>query len=259
MPAKLMPFSLFYLCVMAAVPSQLVAEGADFVSLFDGKNLGDWDGDPRFWRVENGELVGETTADKKAERNTFLIYRGRKYSDFELVFQYQVTGYNSGIQYRSRERNKWTVVGYQADFESRCHQTPRGMKDRFSGMLYDERGRTFLARRGEAVVIHPNPDEPKKPTIQVVGSVGNADKLEQAIHRDDWNEMRLLVKNHQFTHIINGHVMAMAVDEDHFNRVPSGLLAFQLHAGPAMKIRIRNVRIREIKGRGNGRLQKSLK
>ena len=39
-----------------------------FDSIFDGKTLKGWDGDPRFWRAENGAIVGETTADKKLKK-----------------------------------------------------------------------------------------------------------------------------------------------------------------------------------------------
>ena len=232
----------------ATAQAQTKATG-QFEELFNGKNLEGWDGDPQFWRVENGELVGETTATKKADKNTFLIYRPKKFFNFELQFKYQVTGYNSGVQYRSRERGKWVVSGYQADFEARCHKSPGGLKDRFSGMLYDERGRTFLARRGEAVLIHADPTNRKKSRVEVVGRLGNPELLEKKIKRDDWNDFRIIANGHQFTHIINGTVMATAVDEDLNNRVPGGLIAFQLHAGPAMKIRLKDIRLRQILGR----------
>ena len=55
-----------------------------FVSIFDGKTLNGWDGDPSFWRVENGEIVGETTPEKVVNHNTFLIWRGGTVRDFEL-------------------------------------------------------------------------------------------------------------------------------------------------------------------------------
>ncbi len=40
-------------------------EEGRFKSLFDGKTLDGWDGDGRFWRVEDGAIVGQTTADVK--------------------------------------------------------------------------------------------------------------------------------------------------------------------------------------------------
>src|SRR5262252_4679225 len=55
-----------------------------FTPIFDGKSLNGWDGDPKFWRVEGGSIVGQTTADKQPDQNTFMIWRGGKPADFEL-------------------------------------------------------------------------------------------------------------------------------------------------------------------------------
>lgn len=76
-----------------------------FQSIFDGKSLSGWDGDPAFWRVENGEIIGETKADHQPAQNTFLIWRGGKPGDFEIRMEYKLTGAqaNSGLQYRSVE------------------------------------------------------------------------------------------------------------------------------------------------------------
>lgn len=42
--------------------SDLVQENkSGFVKIFDGKTLKGWEGDPDYWRVENGNLVGEIT------------------------------------------------------------------------------------------------------------------------------------------------------------------------------------------------------
>ncbi len=55
------------------------------VSIFDGKTLKDWDGDPAYWRVENGAIVGETKPGAIPKQNTFLIWRGGSPSDFEFA------------------------------------------------------------------------------------------------------------------------------------------------------------------------------
>ncbi len=234
--------------ILAAVPA-LSAEpesASPAKSLFNGRTLAGWDGDPRFWRVEDGTIVGETTQAKKAEHNTFLIYRGGTFADFELTFRYQVTGYNSGVQYRSVDEGDWVVRGYQADFEDRWHKSDAGLVDRFSGMFFDERGRMFLGQRGEAVVVRGNPDDPRKPAIEKIATLGDAADLEKVIRRDDWNEYRIIAYGFQFTHIINGRVMAIGFDEDKANRRASGIIAFQLHAGPPMRIRVKDIRIREM-------------
>lgn len=218
----------------------------DARELFNGTDLTDWDGDPRFWRVEDGAIVGQTTVDNQAEKNTFLIYQGGEFADFELQFEYQVEGYNSGVQYRSEEQGRWNVGGYQADFEARWHESDSGPTDKFSGMFFDEQGRMFMGQRGEAVVVRANAENPKKPQLEVVGSVGDAAELESHIKRDGWNDYRIIANGFNFVHVINGRVMAVAVDLDESSRTASGILAFQLHSGPAMKIKLRNIMIREL-------------
>src|SRR5262249_18398769 len=49
---------------------------AGFDAIFDGTSLKGWDGDPTFWRAENGAIVGESTPDKRVTQNTFIIWRG---------------------------------------------------------------------------------------------------------------------------------------------------------------------------------------
>src|SRR5713101_3748281 len=90
-------------CSFASPAVLHAAHPAGFKPLFDGRSLGQWDGDKTFWRVEGGAIVGETTAEKQPadKKNTFLIYRGGEYGNFELRFKYKVAGFNSGIQYRS--------------------------------------------------------------------------------------------------------------------------------------------------------------
>jgi hypothetical protein len=221
-----------------------------FRSLFDGKSLGKWEGDPKFWRVENGAIVGETTAEKQPAdgKNTFLIYRGGEFGDFELRFRFKVEGFNSGMQYRSVDRGQFHVDGLQADFEARWHDDPATGKtrDRFSGMFFEENGRMFMAQRGEAVIVRTNKDDPKKPNIEKIASLGDADELEKAIRRDDWNDYTIIADGNVFTHIINGRVQTLAIDEDEMNFRKSGILALQLHSGKPMKIEVRDVRIREL-------------
>jgi hypothetical protein len=41
-----------------------------YVSLFDGASLKGWDGNPKFWRVEDGAIVGESTPPTRAATAT---------------------------------------------------------------------------------------------------------------------------------------------------------------------------------------------
>src|SRR5262245_3090693 len=118
-----------------------------FVQIFDGKTLEGWDGDPTFWRVEDGTIVGESTPEKVVSQNTFLIWHGGVLQDFELKVEFRMNGVNTGIQIRSTEMpgvGKWVLKGYQADAD---------FGDRFTGNIHEERGRNVIVSRGQAVRI----------------------------------------------------------------------------------------------------------
>ena len=105
-----------------------------FEAIFDGSSLKGWDGDPTFWRVENGAIVGESTPDRRVTQNTFLIWRGGEPKDFELKCEYRLNATNSGIQIRSVQLpvggdiGKWVMKGYQADID---------YQNQFTGQIYE--------------------------------------------------------------------------------------------------------------------------
>ena len=69
--------------------TSLFAAKDGHVSLFDGKSLDNWDGDPKFWSVQDGAITGITTKDNPTKGNTFIIYTGKeKFTDFELQMDF---------------------------------------------------------------------------------------------------------------------------------------------------------------------------
>jgi len=83
-------------------PAAIEGDEPGFQSIFDGKSLKGWEGDPKYWRVENGAMVGEITPETVIKSNTFIIWRGGTVKDFELKVDYRITERgNSGINYRS--------------------------------------------------------------------------------------------------------------------------------------------------------------
>src|ERR1041384_5403231 len=111
------------ICLLAVgmVPTSPVSAAENepgFKSLFNGKSLAGWDGDPKFWSVQDGAITGTTTKENPTKGNTFLIWRNGEVDDFELKLEYRIVNGNSGIQYLSREMGKWVIGGYQADFEA---------------------------------------------------------------------------------------------------------------------------------------------
>ncbi len=218
------------------VAGTTLAADADFKPIFNGKDLTGWDGNPDLWRVEDGAITGQTTAEKPTKGNTFLIWRqGASVDDFELMLEYRIVGGNSGIQYRSFEAERWVVGGYQADIDS---------GDTFSGILYGERDRGILAKRGEKTVI----GEDHKPNV--VGKTGDSNEIQSKIKKEDWNEYHVIARGSRFVHKINGITTVEVTDEDKPaggekpGRRSSGILALQLHAGPPMKVQFRNVRLK---------------
>lgn len=204
-----------------------------FESIFDG-SMKSWDGDPSFWRVEDGSLVGESTKEKPVTRNTFLIWRGGAPGDFELKLEYRMNSTNSGVQYRSVELpevGKWVMKGYQADID---------FDNRYTGQLYEERGRGFLAMRGQMTRI----EEGRK--ARVVGNLRSSDELKAAIKSNDWNLMHIIARGNTLIHILNGELMSVAIDEDARNRSMGGLLGFQMHVGPPMKLELRNIWLKRL-------------
>lgn len=205
-----------------------------FVSIFDGKTLDNWDGHPDLWRVEDGAITGETTEDAPIKYNHFIIWRGGDVDDFELKFQFRVPRGNSGCQYRSFEVPKvgpWSVGGYQADFEA---------GEQWNGILYGEQYRGILAKRGEMTVIG---SDHKPETVRVFG---DAARLGKVVKQGEWNDYHIIARGYHFIHKINGRIMCEAIDMDHEMRLRSGILAFQLHAGPPMKLQVRDIRLKRL-------------
>jgi hypothetical protein len=224
----------------AATASPAVSVDASFVSLFDGKTLSGWDGDPKYWRVENGVVVGEITPETIVQRNTFLIWRGGVPRDFELKAEYRISARgNSGINYRSVELTdaKWSLAGYQADIDGQERNRP---PLRHTAQNYEERGRTFLARRGEVVRV----DSTGKPTI--IGSAGESQALANLIKSDDWNELHIIARGNVLIHLLNGQVMSIVNDDDEKNRRADGLIGVQVHVGPPMKVEFRSLRLKQL-------------
>ncbi|HUF61062.1 MAG TPA: DUF1080 domain-containing protein [Verrucomicrobiales bacterium] len=226
-------------CAIGAVAGTAGAEEG-WESLFDGETLKDWDGNPKFWSVQDGAITGETTKENPTEGNTFLVWTGGEAGDFELKLQYRflrgdadAPAGNSGIQYRSFRLDgapdAWRIGGYQADMEA---------GDTWSGILYGENFRGILAKRGEKTEIGED-GAPK-----VVEQFGESAEIQGKIHKEDWNEYHITAEGFHFVHRINGTVTAECTDNDTDMRRASGLLALQLHAGPPMKVQFREIQLK---------------
>jgi hypothetical protein len=204
-----------------------------FTQIFDGKTFTGWDGDTSVWRIDSGSFIGEVTLTKQIKTNSFLIWRAEKPSDFEFKAEYRISaGGNSGVQYRSEEVQgiPYAVKGYQADIDG---------ANQYTGQNYEERGRGFLAMRGQKARLETN----QKPII--IDSVGNSDSLKTHIKVNDWNEIHIIAKGNDMKHYINGILMSETIDNDTANRKPDGIIGLQVHVLPAMKVEYRNIKYKK--------------
>jgi hypothetical protein len=180
-----------------------------FTPLFDGQSLAGWEGDPLLWVIEDGMLIGRSPG---IGYNDFLATE-KTFQDFILRLEVQLvdnTG-NSGIQLRSqRVSGSMEMAGYQAD-----------IGPEYWGNLYDEsRRRTNLA-------------------------VADPKTLKKALKPDGWNEYEIHAAGPRIVLKING---ATTVDytETDASVDPTGRIAVQIHSGPKLEVRFRNLRIQQL-------------
>ena len=190
----------------------LVASAAP-VSLFDGKTLDGWEGDPAWWRVEAGEIRGGSTT-QNVPRNFFLA-TNKSYQNFELRVKLRLTGtgfVNSGVQIRSvRVPNNTEMSGYQVDFGPGWY-----------GKLYDE------SRRNKVIADSTDPKA-----------------VQAAVKEGDWNEYRIRAEGRRLRSWING-VPALDYTEADTTIATDGRIGLQIHSGGKAVIQAKDIEIEEL-------------
>ncbi|MFN7939605.1 MAG: DUF1080 domain-containing protein [Bryobacteraceae bacterium] len=191
----------------------IIAATCHAESLFNGRNLDGWDGDPALWRVENGILIGDTSA-KTIAANTFLIFK-KPYADFHLTAEVKLRNGNSGIQFRSERApgDGWIVTGYQADFSEDGDRSAWGN-------FYEEkgRGRNLMKTTDEGWRI-------AKPIYK----------------QHDWNTVEIIARGPRMELKLNGITTVVVTDD----KSKTGVIALQLHRGPAMRVEFRKIEVRK--------------
>lgn len=221
-----------------------------YVPLFDGVSLKGWDGNPKFWRVENGAIVGESTPENPSG-NSYIVYRDLEAKDFTLKFEIKIEGTGgSGIQYRSRTglpwlapispavtanvgpvHLTWMMTGPQADFwPSRV----------YTGQFYSENTpMRILAWRGQ--IVEGFGARSKK----LMGTIADRESLGAVVRQNDWNEYTVIARGGTFIHIVNGQLMAVMIDDDpaSSNNQP-GLFGIEIEA--TTKVSVRNMWVKKL-------------
>jgi hypothetical protein len=221
-----------------------------YVSLFDGATLKGWDGNPKFWRVEGGAIVGESTPTNPSG-NSYLVYRDLEAKDFTLTFEIKIEGDGgSGIQYRSRTglpwlanispavtanngpvNLNWMMTGPQADFwPSRV----------YTGQFYSENTpMRILAWRGQVV------EGFGARSKTLMGTIADRTALGGVVKMSDWNRYVVIARGGTFVHIVNGQLMAVMIDDDPASsNNQAGMFGIEIEA--TTKVFVRNIWVRKI-------------
>ena len=204
---------MFTRMLVATILTTTALMGAEAVRLFDGKTFKGWEGNLKFFRIEEGAVVAGNL-NTKIPRNEFLCTK-RKYGNFVLKLEVKLVGgprANAGIQIRTKRLpNHHEVSGYQAD-----------MGQGWWGCLYDEsRRRTMLAKADPAVI---------KKVLKPKG----------------WNQYEIRCEGPRIRLFLNGVLTVDYVEKD--AKIPlEGIIGLQIHSGPPTEAWYRNIWIRELK------------
>ena len=219
-------FSLALLLLSAA------SSGAEkeVVPIFNGRDLAGWEGQPGWWRVEDGALTAESTREKPCEKANYLIWRGGQPSDFELSLDFKLSEKgNSGVQVRSLEKADWDTFGYQADMEG---------DGKLIGFVYHHR-HGLIGARGEKASI----DADGKKSVE---TIGDPEGLLKHYKVGDWNHYRIVCRGPEISVHLNGVLMCQITDHRVTKETSRGIIALQMHPGPPMKVQFKNILLKDL-------------
>jgi hypothetical protein len=233
-----------------------------WISLFDGKTLNGWSGDEN-WRVEDGAIVIESTCEKPTG-TIYLVWQGGELADFEMKLEMKGTGnINSGVQYRGwivppnpgrgggggrgqtepcpsgkprgtppspASEAKWNMAGPQYDFDA---------GNRYPGQFYEQStGRGIIAYKGQVV----RTEEGKN--ARLLATLGDQATIDSYFKPNDWNQEHIIAIGNQMTHLLNGHVMSILVDDDKTKFHKSGLIGIEVES--TGKLFVRNIWLKKL-------------
>ena len=175
-------------------------------SLFNGKNLDGW----KIYGTEKWYVEdAELVCESGPNKEYGYLATEKKYKNFilELSF-FQESDGNSGVFFRS-SIDGTKISGWQVEV------APPGLH---SGGIYESYGRGWLI----------------KPLS----------KYDDIIKMKSWNKMKIKVEDDNVTTWINGKKMITLTDEKIGNA--NGSIALQIHDGGGIKVRWKDIMIREI-------------
>ena len=198
--------------ILSSLTVQAAPDANGFTALFNGKDLSGWEGDSRLWSVRDGAIVGSTHAN--AIGHNHFLSTTVSYSDFVLRAKVKLENHNSGIQFRSEQRDDYVVAGYQADIAEHT----------YFGMLYEEQKRGFMPYWEEL-------------------SQADKDAIQGVVKHGDWNEFEITCRSDRIKMTLNGHTTVDISDPD---GAKEGIIALQLHTGEPMRVAFKDIAIKEL-------------
>ena len=239
------------------------AAHAGWTPIFDGKTLNGWDGNPAVWSVQEGAITATSSAERRVG-STFIIWRGGEPADFELTLDMKATrDIHSGVFYRGRvgpapprpaaaprppgatqrpqppplavpADPRWNVTGYGLDFDYPL--------DNVGNVEDTTRGETQIGWRGHVVRMEPG----RRP--RSLGLIGDRDALKSGVRQGEWNELHVIARGRTLTHLVNGQLMAVVIDDDPAAGKLSGVIALQIEQFGTGTVAFRNIWLKQAPG-----------
>jgi hypothetical protein len=238
-----------------------VKDHAGWTQIFDGATLGGWDGNPDVWKIDNGAIRAESTAQRRVG-STFLIWRGGEPGDFELKLEVKADAdIHGGVFYRGKvgpppprppsagrastgaaarpapppfavpADPRWNVIGYCLDFDYPL--------DNDGNVVDTARSETQIGWRGYIVRMEAS----QRP--RAIGVIGDRDAMKATIKPGGWNQLHIIARGSTLTHVVNGQVMAVLVDDDPAARQSAGVIALQIEQYGTGRISFRDIWLKQ--------------
>ena len=254
-----------------------------WVSLFDGQTLKGWSGD-QYWKVEDGAITIESTCEKPTGTVYLVWQGGEAADFELKLEMKGTGNINGGVQYRGwiaprpergagpggasaqsggapgavaapgaggpgrgpqgpcpsgaprgtppdpKTEDQWNMWGAQYDFDA---------GNRYTGQFYEQStGRGIIAWKGQVV----RTEAGKNPRL--LATLGEPAAIDAIYKPNDWNELYIVAIGNQMTHLLNGRVISILVDEDAARFRRSGQIGLEVEA--TGKLFTRNIWLKKL-------------
>ncbi len=204
------------------------SDHAGWTQIFDGKTLNGWDGSAEVWHVEDGALVAESSPEQSLGHDQHHL-EGRPAG--QLRTQAGDEARRLWSQWRhSVPQSNGPAGSRSADQVSKVEH--EGLPGRLR-LRQPVHGATLRAKQPTRHCRLARPDGRNQywNPHRLLATLGSSDELKSYIKEGDWNQYEVIADGHTLIHIINGHVMAILVDNDPAFRQAKGLIAFEIEGG----------------------------